>query len=1339
MKHLIPYFIQEQWLAQQRQGSLSAYTLFIDLKGFTPLTEGLMREGTAGAERLSMVLNEIFEPLVQVVYARGGFIPYFAGDALTAIFPATDDDQGAEALVQTAAMARMLFRQRENRFDKFTIGLKFGLSYGLVEWGIIGTDHVTFYFRGTPVDSCAQCQNLAENQDIVLDGALLARLPNNTLHLEPVGGDAYKIIGEIDVPAFPPPVVNDALSRAVALRFLPESVVDYKQEGEFRPVVSIFLAFDGLDNHHDLDAFATIVMQQVITFSGYLKEIDFSDKGGLITLFFGAPVAFENNVDRALEFLLSLKEELGNAPARHAWQFKAGITVGTAYTGIVGGAERCQYACVGNRVNLAARLMSHADWGEVLADEEVYKTTTFRFLHTGNIKYKGILGNVPTFKLMGRNFNATPTYSGGMVAREAELGELKAFAQPLFKHQCAGVAYLFGEAGIGKSRLTFELRQSLLATEKVQWHTCQADQILHKPFNPFIYFLRNYFEQSPEETELQNRANFEAHFRLLLDKFAAANPPNYEHTARELERTRDVLAALVGLSAPASLWDQLDAKGRYQNTIRSIINLLLAESLICPLVIELEDAHWIDESSLELLQELVRALPEYPVLLFVTSRYNDQGDKQYPVRAATARQMGLAWLDLDLAALPEDAVLQFAQKTLGGEIAPSFHQLLLRTTNSNPFYLEQMLEYFTESGLLRQVGGKWMIKDESIKLSNSINAILTARIDRLSKQVRETVKAAAVIGREFEVPVLSEIMRHQADTASASLHSGAMLKDEIRTAEQVQIWMAMNELRYIFRHSLLREAVYNMQLVTRLKQLHRLIAEAIERLYPRQLEDRYVDLAFHYEQAGVPDKTCEYLRKAADHARSNYQNQLALEYYEKLLHHLGNQVDNADEIRTHIKRGKLLRLIGNWQDGERAFNRALELAKTSRDVVLIGESNLQLGHLQLLKGEYDEALHNLTLAAGLFDSVDDAIGFAKVNGHLGNLHLRRGDYPQAIAFFEKCINAGYAADATTGSAQVVANMALTHMNLGQYDAGIAAVERQLPLHRTRNDKQGLAILLVNLGIVQYEKGDYPAARQSYEEGMQLAEELGNKQLVSIAMGSLGLVIQQQGDYERAMRLYRRDLEITQELGDKQGIAIALGLIGELLKLQGEFYPAIDYMQKNLMMCEDLGYQKGIAKAVNTLGDIFFFTEEFDRSLDFYNRAIALTRKISHKSVLCSSLIEKGLVLIKQRRLDELPDLEREALELATELGNADLVFDARALSIRVLHLQGHTPQGLLQLDYLQREALTEEQQAEANYLRYRMLPEDTFARDAAIRQFEALYAAKPQYVFQLRLRRLREG
>ncbi|NRA48280.1 MAG: tetratricopeptide repeat protein, partial [Phaeodactylibacter sp.] len=1103
-------------------------------------------------------------------------------------------------------------------------------------------------------------------------------------------------------------------------------------------VISVFISFEGIDNYTLLNEFSTIVLNNINSFSGYFKEIDFGDKGGVMVGFFGAPVSFENSNDRALEFIFSLRENLRKLQQESELEYRAGITIGTAYTGIVGGRERCQYAAVGNRVNLAARLMTHAKWGDVLVDSEIQKNHHFNFQHRGDIRYKGIKGNVPTYKLVGRNYESRPAYSSQMVGREHELDNLLRFIQPVFQEQTAGVAYVFGEAGVGKSRLMHELRKLLFDKGVAQWHTCQADQILRKPFNPFITFLKNYFEQYPESTSIVNIQHFEERYSQLMEDLDELSRPEAKTAKRELIRTKSVLAALIGLNYKDSIWDVLDAKGRYQNTLASIINLLIAESLVQPVVVELEDGHWMDENSRELLSEFTRQINRYPIAVVITSRYLDDGSKPRLLDAYLLEQNKLPHLEVDLNTLSPNAVQEFTELRLGGSIHQDFLETLLRTSNSNPFYLEQMLEYFSEQDLLMQESsGLWTIHDKDVKLSSSINAILTARIDRLSELVKETVKAAAVIGREFDVPILTEVMRKQEAFAERNGAASTVLKDQIKRAEKGQIWHAMNELRYIFRHSLLREAVYGMQLKTRLEQLHGLIGEAIEELYASNLEERYADLAFHYERANVFGKTCEYLQKAADYARSNYQNQQALDYYEKLLNKLGKQKDNVDQIQTYLNKGKVLELIGNWEECEKTYEEALSLAKQTRDVLLLGQANNNLGRLLMLKGAYSTAQQYLQVAAGLFESIEDEAGKAKAYGSLGEFYFRQGKYNDAKGYFEKSLRTDKEGSDPSGSAQVAANLGLTHMNQGNYDEGIRCQLSQLKVSEQFNDKQGMANLFTNLGIVYFEKGDYDAALESYQKGLALSEELGNKQLTSIAIGCIGSVYERKGDYLRAMENFQHDLELVEELGDKQGTAIALGLIGELYSIEGHFQRAIEYLQKNLMLCEELGYQKGIAKALNTLGDVFYFTEAYDRSLYYYNRAIEVTRMINNRLVLGSSLAEKGLVLLALKRLDELKPIAKEAQAIAEALGNPDLIFETRMLQAKELHARGNKNAAQKSLENLLNEVEEFEQEAAIYFELFLLLPNVEAYRQAAKVRYEELYASTPKYVFKTRLEELK--
>lgn len=1324
-------------MAGNRHGSFEAFTMFVDMSGFTRLTEALLKHGTAGAERLSDILNAIFEPMVALVYSQGGFIPHFAGDAFIGIFPVEQCECSGPSMLALVQRQFELLEEAAAGFREFKIGIKTGLSFGLVEWGIVGGAHRSFYFRGPAIEGCSTGQAQATQQQIIVDTPFTHRLPE-AISLTPCAAGGFFVVNEKpELPVASPPVLPKIpqLQPEIAKQFLPRAVLDFNQRGEFRTVVSVFISFEGLEDFDALNSFATIVLDHINNFSGYFKEIDFGDKGGVIVAFFGAPVSFENNVERALEFICAIQDDLLPLQLTADLRFRVGIAEGIAYTGIVGGRERYQYAAVGNRVNIAARIMMHAAWGEVLVDEAVRKSRHFRFQHTGDIRYKGLNDPIPTFKLVGRNQNQRQPFEGAMVGRERETGKLEAFALTAFDQSEAAVAYVYGEPGIGKTRLTYELRHRLRKQRRLSWLVCQSDQILRKPFNPFIYFLKDYFDQSSDNTPQGNLENFEREFLALLNDIVDAKHPESEGIKREVVRTKPVLAALIGLKIADSLWEDLDARGRYQNTLAALTSLFQAEALLGPVVLELEDGHWFDDSSREFLNEFAGRIKNFPVFVLVTSRYDDEGDRPKVFGEAVLEKHGLPQLEIDLNILDGEAMQGFASQRLKGKVNPELLELLLRTSNGNPFYAEQMLEYFAESGQLEQGENGWSVKDINVRISDSIQAVLTARIDRLSGLVKETIKAAAVIGREFELSVLTEVMKTNEELAQHNGNSHLVLREQVKTAERAQIWQAMNELRYIFRHSLLREAVYDMQLKTRLRELHHLIAEAIEKLDENNIEQRYVDLVFHYEQASVEPKLQEYLQKAADHAKEYYQNQQAIHFYNKLLTILEKQGDMQQQSRTLLKKASILELIGRWEEAEALDRQALELARQVNESKLLGRANSNLGYLLMLKGKYDEADGHLETAAAFYGSIHDNQGTAKVYGHLGTLYFRQGKYEDAKLYFIRSIQLAQLYKHTSSSAQIVATLGLTYMNLGKYDDGIRWQQSQLETCKQMNDRQGMATLYTNMGIVYFEKGDYDEALGCYQKGLALAEELGNKQLTSIAIGCIGTVWQRKGRFDIALQHFERDLALTEELGDKQGICIALGLLGELFSVMGKFDEAIGYMQRNLKLGEELGYRKGMAKSLNTLGDIYFYKNEFETSIGYYDRSIEVTRNIGNKLVLGFSLAEKANVLLASGRMDEATAHLREATTLALELKHPDLLFEARLLAGKL--------------------ALKQEDKEEAKNIFEALLAQNRGRRDEALVQFEyskieagtghreralallrELYEATPVYVYQLRINEL---
>ncbi len=1336
VKQLIPHFIQEQFLGAHTSGHLNAYTIFIDLSGFTPLTETLMKEGNEGAEELSTSLNNIFEPMVRIVYQNKGFIPYFAGDAFTGIFEHT---KNPIEVIQTACQLRALFVQegiKKTRFGNFEIGIKIGISFGEVRWGIVGKQLNSFYFRGPGIDNSAAAEHHASGQEIILDQHILKKIPTQKYQLEDLGNGYSKLLStDVESNNISDEFQIPSISGKALRNFLPKSIVRFNEAGEFRRVTTIFIAFDGITNHKDFDKFTTLVLDQFNTFSGYFKEIDFGDKGGVMLGFFGAPISFENNTERVLELALAIKEGVEVFSDQMSIKVKMGITVGLAFTGIIGGAERCQYAAVGNRVNIAARLMVKAAWGEILVDEEIRKAKQYKFVHKGDIQYKGVAADIPTYVFQGRKVLIKSGYKGGMKGRKKTLNKLLNFIVPVLDGRYNALVYIFGEAGSGKSRLTFELRKKLKKKRDLTWIICQADQILQKPFNPFISALSIFFDQAANDNHQLNLEKFEENFNMLDEDLAVSSHGQAEVVRKELLRTRSVLAAQMGIIYENSLWSQLDAKGRYQNINSALTSFFLALSISRPLVIELEDGHWYDESSQEFLNSFSKKIAGFSIALVATSRYEDDGTKKYLIPKEVLKENFIHLKRINLKNLSLKAITRVLKQKLEGATHPDFDLAIHQLTDGNPFYLEQVIAYYQEENLLVEESGRWNLKENHGVFSDSINAILMARIDRLSDLVKATVKTAAVIGREFEIPILSAVLKSHEDF---DFNSPNTIIEQISAAEKGQIWQAMNEIKYIFRHALLREAVYEMQLRTQLRKLHLTISESIEKIYEDNLSEKYIDLAFHYEQAEVSDKTNFYLEKTANFAKSNFQNAQALKYYDRLLNKLDAKKEGEKVAPVLLSKGGVLELIGQWDTGEEIYKKGLKIALKTDNGLIKGRAHTKLGHLLLLKGDYKKARTHFDHALEFFSTRKDQIGIVRVTGNLGNLYFRQGDYKQAIEYFERTIAGSETLPYHTANAQIVANLGLTYMNLGRYDEGIEEQKKQLEKSEKNGDRRGMATLYVNQGIVYFEKGDFENALSCYEKGLDLSQKLGNKLLTSIAIGCIGSVYQQQGDYQKAADHFIQDLELCEQLGDKQGIAIALGLIGELRSIEGEFDLAVDYLNHCCFLCEELGYQKGIAKAVNNLADIYYLKEDYSTSITHYEKAIRIARNIKNRLILCSSLLEKAQTLLDMQDPEEAPHLVSEAHQIADSLGNPDLSFHAQLLQAQIFHYQGTSTEGIRLLEELLLKNQDDERRANLYFELNKLAPHHKTARLRALELYKTLYTKTPKFIYQKRINHLSE-
>jgi class 3 adenylate cyclase/tetratricopeptide (TPR) repeat protein len=1131
MRKLVPGFILEKYQAGQLRGSLDAASLFVDLSGFSKMADALAQHGQYGAETLTEVMRFIFDPLVNSVYSQRGFVVGYAGDSFTAIFP--EEQATGPAMRRSLAAALEMhehvraFQEIKTPYGNFPISIKVGLGYGVATWQIFTSadrKKATFCMRGESVRSAVIAEECASPGMIVVHESVYHAV-KDIIDALPVG-DCFQIASiKPDLPdprLSPDPEPDPAIIRI----FVPDEVLRLPIVGEFRQVVNVFIDIpEGISDEALMAPFMESVYALQVRYGGFFLRPDFGDKGFNLLMFWGAPIAYETDIVRAINFVLELV-------ANTRLDYRVGITYRTAYSGFMGARLREDYTAYGWSLNLAARLMEHAGKNEIWLDEEIARRAEkyFDVKLRGEFKLKGFEHAQKAFVLTGRKDVSETVYAGDLVGRRAELEILDLFVEPLWEGKFAGVMVVQGEAGIGKSRLVHTFQTS--ARSAVQWAVCQSDEILRQSFNPFKNWMEKRFGY---QDGLGNEINLNS-LTTRLQKLIDDTPdPNL---AAELTRTSSVLAALLNLTQENSLYQQLDAKGRYENTLIALSALLRAESLQKPLILFIEDLHWLDDDTRAFLSYLVRSVLADP-------------NKNYPLAIIGTQRPEATPLEFDnetyrfhvkLGALTPSDLLQVALNMLGHPVHMELLELLFQRSDGNPFFAEQLLHLLVDNDLLilGEDGFFETKSDTANALPTDVNALLIARLDSLTADVRETVQTAAVLGREFEVRLLAEM-----------LHGDLNISEKVNEAERHGIWFALDEIQYIFRHALLRDAAYSMQMEARRRQLHEIALLALETVYAADLTGHYGELAYHAERANVVDKALDYLVKAGKAASASFQNNQAADYYTSALAFVFD-----DDLRTRFdliyERAIIYQNTGNRtlqlkdiDTLEQLASRLQDPEKTFRVMYLRSHYLFTTGDLV---GTLEIANQTIDMAAKVSDDKATLDAYAFIIGPL----MRMGNHEEAM---QRAI-----------------------------DGLIFARRASNPAIECR--------LLIGKGLVAIEQNRFALARDCFQDALEISRELKDKYLESSALNNIAnCMVAMKGDFSSAWEYYEQAYAIDHERGDRYKEGIALGNLGWLAGLCGDFSVARKYQEQALVIAREVNnlYQEvymlvNLSGLLGTMGD-----------------------------------------------------------------------------------------------------------------------------------------------------------
>ena len=824
-----------------------------------------------------------------------------------------------------------------------------------------------------------------------------------------------------------------------------------------------------------LDPVLEHMMEAVHRYEGTVNQV----MGDGIMALFGAPLAHEDHGVRACYSALRMQDvvrrysdELRRAQGVEV-QIRVGINSGEVVVRSISSDLRMDYSAVGQTTHLAARMEQLAAPGSIrLTAGTLHLAEGFVKVNPlGPVPVKGLAEPVAVFELVGADAGRTRLDAAErrgltrFVGRDAELEQLRdALERARLGH--GQVVAVVGDPGVGKSRLFWELTRS----HRVHgWLVVQSASVSYgkaTAYLPVIELLRDYFAIDSRDDPRKIREKVTGKVLTLAAALGPVVP---------------AFLALLDVPVDEASWQALDPQQRRRQTLDAVKRLLLRESEVQPLVVVLEDLHWIDGETQTLVDSLIESLPAARLLLLVNYRPEYQhawGGKTY-------------YRQLRIDPLPPESADELLEALLGADLALGpLKQLLVERTEANPLFLEESVRALVETAALAGERGAYRLTGpvEHLTIPATVQAILAARIDRLGHQAKRLLQAAAVIGKDVPMPLLLAIADAPEQEVCAAI-------THLQAAEFLYETRLFPDLEYTFKHSLTHEVAYQGLLHERQRALHARITEAIERFAPERSAEQAERLAHHALRGELWEKAVAYLRQAGLRATGRAANREAIAHLEQALAGLGRLPESrkitelAIDIRLDL-RNALLPLGDRARIGDH-LHKAEVLARTLGDQRRLGRIATFMVIQCLNTGAYDEAVRFGQEALSIARTFGDRSNEVVATSFLGMAHSDRGEFSDAVNFLER--NVALEGDlryerfgapaiqfALSGG-----QLADVFSQLGRFDEAIAHAEVAVQIAEAADHPFTLYWGLFDLGLTHLRRGDLPSATRVLERGLEL--------------------------------------------------------------------------------------------------------------------------------------------------------------------------------------------------------------------------------------------------------------
>ncbi len=1300
----LPRFLVEQVLRDPTPGRVGGLfiqgtLLFADISGFTAISERLSRSGRDGAEEITAIVNRYFDKMLSILRDHRGQLINFGGDALLGLFiePDSASQAARAALAMQAAMADLA--EITTSQGTFPLRMKIGLHRGRFFAARLGTPHSMEYaLFGADVNATAETESAAVAGQVLLDHITRDAI-TTPCHITPQSNGYFMV--EICEPA---PHARSAVLRPqlsafqveptlAGLRHLIEQldaltpylpaglltrmasgVQGASFEGEHRLVAVLFANVHGLGQIADrlgpgretdivvaLNHYFVAMGEAIRRFGGVINKIDLYDRGDKLLAFFGAPRAHEDDAERAARAALAMQATLAQVSCTLpdlaglpdlCLRQHIGISYGNVFAGYVGAGWRREYTVMGDEVNLAARLMSAAEPDYVYASANVRRKVQALLDVTprGQVQLKGKREPTPVFCVTGvRAIPESPRGLKGMssplVGRQAEWDQLRGVMDQLMLGR-GQVVSVTGEAGLGKSRLVAELRQHMRSASTsglgpaLLWleGRCLSytETVSFLPFQHLVRQLAN-IRQDDDESEAYNKLRAMLDNKMAPDQAAAHLP---------------YLATFLNLPLEESLQARvryLDAEALQRRTFVALGALLETQTRTAPLVLVLEDIHWIDEASHQLLEFLLPLISRVPIALILIYR-PERSRSCWQIREKAARDLPHCSLEIDLHALSTEQSLTLVRNLVKLEHWPlDVQELILERTEGNPLYVEEMIRALVDDRVLvQEEGGQWRMDGrlDASRLPDTLEGVMMTRLDRLDEPCRWTAQVASIAGRIFSFDVLV----HSLTENTADLNPCLLRLQQHEIVREMQRAPA---LIYTFQHALMHEVCYN-SLLARVRRLyHCRIAAYLEA--SRGNGESNDPLIAHHAFLGQDwPRALHYQILAAQQERRLFANQSAIGHLNEALEsasHLPPAETLDQRLIIHAALGELLTTTGQYDQAQEHLRTARWLAVEQGNGDVEARACRWLAQSCELRGDYPAAFEWIQRGLQVLNG-SETTEVAELRLIAGLIHTRQGDYERALDQGERSLRIAESLGEMTVLARAYNLLGHIARLRGQSATAIEHFARAFELYQTAGDIHGQAISHNQIANAYFDTGQWQPADAHYRQARDAFSLLGDVYNQAIANNNLGGIALNQGRLEEALSAYQTALSQMEQIG---GSLWALGVVhmnlgaahvrrGDALTARQHLSAGQDYFERGNIRDFMPELRRHQAEAEQAADDLSKAQEQGEQ-------ALGLARELAMRGEEGLSLRVLGEIATAQHRLAEAEKLLLESIAILAPLGD----------------------------------------------------------------------------------------